>query len=474
MARRRGDPRAATSPNAEAALRWIDRYGDRDRDGFQEYATRSSHGYYNQGWKDAGDAIPHGRRHARAAADRDCASSRATSTTRSSGWPTSTRSSAGRRTPAGCGARRGCCSSGSTTTFWWEEEGTYYLGLDGAKQPIRSVASNAGHLLQSGIVPPERAGRVVKRLLADDMWSGWGIRTLSSDHAAYNPFSYHTGTVWPHDNAMIAGGFRRYGFDAEAAQVAKGMFDAAERLVALSPAGAVRRACPGARRASRSSTSGANVPQAWAAGSILRLIAILAGIHATTDGDGSRIYVNPALPDGCRPCTIRNLRAGRGSIDLAVRDGDGRGARRTRREFEVIHGPPPRAPDAPDLSARGAAAPTADAPPLSHALARTATGLPASPRPHGLRRPGTSAARPSAGPPRTDGVSTTCARGPDWAPSTHAVGGTAPPKAMSLLSTRRSGIAARGRGGHDRRGLEPRGCRTSWESQRPRGRDPGP
>ncbi len=116
--------------------------------------------------------------------------------------------------------------------FWWEEEGTYYLGLNGKKEPIRSVASNAGHLLGSGIVPRERAGRVVERLLADDMWSGWGIRTLSSDHAAYNPFSYHTGTVWPHDNAMIAGGFRRYGFDAEAARVAKGMFDAAERLVA--------------------------------------------------------------------------------------------------------------------------------------------------------------------------------------------------------------------------------------------------
>src|SRR5207237_1732902 len=105
-------------------------------------------------------------------------------------------------------------------------------GRDAQKRPIQRVASNAGHLLQSAIVPPERAERVVRRLLADDMWSGWGVRTLSSDHVAYNPFSYHTGTIWPHDNAMIAGGFRRYGFEAEAAQVAKGMFDAAERFVA--------------------------------------------------------------------------------------------------------------------------------------------------------------------------------------------------------------------------------------------------
>src|SRR3954462_7774030 len=81
--------------------------------------------------------------------------------------------------------------------LWWEEEGTYYFGLNGQKKPIKTVASNAGHLLQSGIVAPERAERVVRRLMAGDMWSGWGIRTLSSDHVAYNPFSYHTGTVWP-------------------------------------------------------------------------------------------------------------------------------------------------------------------------------------------------------------------------------------------------------------------------------------
>jgi glycogen debranching enzyme len=180
----------------------------------------------------------------------------------------------------------------------------------------------------------------VKRLLADDMWSGWGVRTLSSDHPAYSPFAYHTGTVWPHDNAMIAGGFRRYGFDAEAARIAKGLFDVAERQVAYR----VPELFAGLPRREASfpvQYLGANVPQAWAAGSILRLIAVLAGIHATSDREGSRLYVNPALPEWLPALTIRNLRAGRGSIDLALHDGSIDVLSNTS-AFEVIHGPAPR------------------------------------------------------------------------------------------------------------------------------------
>jgi glycogen debranching enzyme len=326
-------------PNAEAALRWIDRYGDRDRDGFQEYKTRSSHGYYNQGWKDAGDAIPH--------ADGTLAPLPiAVCELQGYVWDAKLRMAdvydlLGR--PADARRLRRDANElyeRFNETFWWKEEGTYYLGLDGNKRPIRSVASNAGHLLQSGIVPPERAGSVVKRLLADDMWSGWGVRTLSSNHLAYNPFSYHTGTVWPHDNALIAGGFRRYGFDAEAARVAKGLFDVAERQVAYRLpelfAGLPRR-----EASFPVQYLGANVPQAWAAGSILRLIAVLAGIHATSDHEGSRLYVNPALPDWLPELTIRNLRAGRGSIDLALRDGTVEVLSNSS-AFEVIHGPAPR------------------------------------------------------------------------------------------------------------------------------------
>ncbi len=157
--------------------------------------------------------------------------------------------------------------------FWWEDEGTYYLGLDGDKQPIRAVASNAGHLLWARAIEPERARRVATRLLAGDMWSGWGIRTLSADHVAYNPFSYQVGSVWPHDNAIIAAGFHHYGLDAEAAKVARGLFDAAasfdsRRLPEL---------FAGLERDEGSfpvQYLGANVPQAWSSAAVVHLVSV--------------------------------------------------------------------------------------------------------------------------------------------------------------------------------------------------------
>ena len=105
--------------------------------------------------------------------------------------------------------------------FWDEELGFYVYALDGNKNKVLTVASNAGHCLWSGIVPRERAKRVVDRLMAPDMWTGWGIRTLSADHRAFNPYNYQTGSVWPHDNALIAMGFKFYGFSVEAARVAQ-------------------------------------------------------------------------------------------------------------------------------------------------------------------------------------------------------------------------------------------------------------
>jgi glycogen debranching enzyme len=164
----------------------------------------------------------------------------------------------------------------------------------------------------------------VKRLLEEDMWSGWGIRTLAASHPYYNPFSYHTGSVWPHDNAMIAGGFRRYGFDEAASKVARGIFDAAEQF----PMHRLPELFSGLPRddgAFPVPYLGASAPQAWAAASVFRLVAVLCGVHALVTPEGKReLYVNPALPDWLPELTITNLRAGRGggSMDLRFRDGN--------------------------------------------------------------------------------------------------------------------------------------------------------
>src|SRR2546427_9649144 len=195
-------------PNAEAALKWMLEYGDRDRDGFQEYKTRSPRGFYCQGWKDSHDGIQHedGTIAPLPIALCELQGYAFDALLRMSEayqiWGDATRSAELRQ-------RAVRLYEDFNERFWWEEEGTYYLGLDGHKRPIRSVASNAGHCLASGIVPPDRANRVVDRLMQPDMWSGWGIRTLSTKHPSYNPYSYHLGSVWPHDNATIAGGFRR-------------------------------------------------------------------------------------------------------------------------------------------------------------------------------------------------------------------------------------------------------------------------
>jgi glycogen debranching enzyme len=325
-------------PNVEAAMAWIDRWGDRDDDGLQEYKTRSSHGYYNQAWKDAGDAIQH--------ADGTLAPlPLAVCELQGYAYDAKVRlADIYDRLDRPRDARR--LRSQAARLFdqvneqlWWEEEGTYYLGLDGSKKPIKSVASNAGHLLFSGIVPPERAGRVVARLMADDLWSGWGIRTLSSEHPGYNPFSYHTGTVWPHDNAIVAAGFHRYGFHAEAARIARATFDAAERFQANRLpelfAGLVRE-----ESTFPVQYLGANVPQAWAAGCVIQLVSMLAGIDARSDADGSRIYVDPALPDWLPELSIANLRAGRGQVSLRISNGNVETTSNTT-GFEVVRGPAP-------------------------------------------------------------------------------------------------------------------------------------
>ncbi|MDQ3106887.1 MAG: amylo-alpha-1,6-glucosidase, partial [Actinomycetota bacterium] len=207
------------------------------------------------------------------------------------------------------------------TRFWWEEEGTYYLGLDGHKEPIESVTSNPGLLLWLRAVAPKRAALVARRLLTSDMWSGWGIRTLSSAHPAYNPFSYQLGSVWPHDNAFAACGFRNYGLDAEASQVARGFFDAAERFTARR----LPELFAGLERDNGAfpvQYLGANVPQAWASGAVVHLIAVLLGLEA--NAAAGELVVRPALPEWLPEVRVERLAVGNACVDLCVqRDADG-------------------------------------------------------------------------------------------------------------------------------------------------------
>jgi glycogen debranching enzyme len=293
-------------------LEWIDQSGDLDGDGFQEYLSRSSQGYENVGWKDSGDAVvyPDGSqvRQPKALCELQGyvfdAWVRMAEAFDALGEPA--RAAELRRKAAALQAR-------FEARFWCEDLGFYAFGLDPEKQPIRTIASNAGHCLWSGIADAAHAERVVRRFFEPDMWSGWGIRTLSARNPAYNPFSYQLGSVWPHDNGIIAMGFARYGFAAEAARVARDISEAASyfagyRLPELY-AGIERR--PGTFPVQY---LGANVPQAWAAGSTFHLLQAMLGLQA--DAPRSRLYVNPHLPRWLPDLTLSGIRVGASRLDL--------------------------------------------------------------------------------------------------------------------------------------------------------------
>jgi glycogen debranching enzyme len=191
--------------------------------------------------------------------------------------------------------------------------GFYAYALDGDKKQVQTIASNSGHLLWSGIASPEHAARVVTRLMAPDMWSGWGVRTLSSDNPAYNPFSYQNGSVWPHDNGIIAMGFKRYGFAREAALIARDISEAASYFVFYR----LPELYAGMKRESGAfpvQYLGANVPQAWAAGSVFHLLQAILGLDA--DGHKKVLYIDPVLPPWLPDITLRNLRVGTSTVTL--------------------------------------------------------------------------------------------------------------------------------------------------------------
>ena len=211
--------------NVEAALHWIDRYGDRDGDGFVEYQRQSADGLLHQGWKDSDDAVFHA----------DGSPARGPiALCEVQGYVY-----AARRAGAALAAVLGQAERAAELTrqaealrerfeqaFWCEELSTYALALDGDKRPCRVRTSNAGQCLFTGIASPERARRVARTLLGPESFSGWGIRTVAASESRYNPMGYHNGSVWPHDNALIAQGLARYGLAEKALQIWTGLFEA--------------------------------------------------------------------------------------------------------------------------------------------------------------------------------------------------------------------------------------------------------
>lgn len=307
----------AVRPHVERALAWIDTDGDVDGDGLQEYRTRArTGGYYNQGWKDSGDAIVD-ERGERASLPIALCEHQGLVVAAKRAWADVLErvyeDDAGARRLRGEADR---LAELIEDRFWWEEEGTYVLGLDGDKRPLRTVTSNPGHLLWCQAVEPSRGRRVAARLLADDMWSGWGIRTLSAAHPAYNPFSYQLGSVWPHDNVIAAAGMRSYGMDDEAARVLRAVFDAAARFRSMRLpelfAGLDRR--PGSFPVQY---LGANVPQAWASGAVVQALAVLLGLEA--DAPAGELRLRPALPHWLTEVRLTRLGVGSTAAELAVR-----------------------------------------------------------------------------------------------------------------------------------------------------------
>jgi glycogen debranching enzyme len=303
-------------PNIEAALLWCDSFGDKDQDGFVEYHPENSSSLTNQGWKDSGDSIFHTDGSQAQGPIALCevqgyvyAAKRAAATLSEMLGHTSLSEA--------LAAESEVLRRRFHEAFWCEEIGTYALALDGAKRPCRVRSSNAGHALFTGIADPACAEPVAASLTSPEAFSGWGIRTISQGESRYNPISYHNGSIWPHDNALIVLGFARYGLKAQAAKVFSGMFDAAgsqdlRRLPELF--------CGFGRRPRRGPTAYpvACAPQAWASAAPFAFLAACIGLSLRQDSNEIR-FEDPRLPDFLDELTIRNLQLGETRADIRLR-----------------------------------------------------------------------------------------------------------------------------------------------------------
>lgn len=303
-------------PHIQAALSWMTTYGDRDGDGFVEYGRQTEEGLINQGWKDSHDSVFH---------EDGTLAKGPIALAEVQAYAYGAWQSAGEIArklgfedlAAEYDGRAKVLRKSFDEYFFDEALGTYVLALDGRKKPCRVRSSNAGHVLLTGLALTERANSVARVLMAPPSFCGWGVRTVAATESRYNPMSYHNGSIWPHDNALIAAGLARYGLRREAARIFEGLFGAStyidlRRLPELF--------CGFPRQRSQGPTfyPVACAPQAWAAAAPLFMIQACLGLGF--DPDQSRIiFEEPVLPDFLHEVTLRNLAIDGRSADVTLR-----------------------------------------------------------------------------------------------------------------------------------------------------------
>ncbi len=309
-------------PSAQGCLEWLRRYGDLDGDGLYEYQTRSRQGVANQAWKDSGDAIvwPDGRvaEPPLGTCEQQGFAYEAWLRAAELLWMSGERGQALRafRHARDLKAR-------FNDAFWMEDEQFYALALDRRKRQIRSIASNAGDALATGIIAGERSEPVVERLFSDELYSGWGVRTLSNRHPAFNPYSYHRGSVWPAENAAIMVGLRRYGYYEQLQRLAAGLLDITaifehRRLPEVFSGHARDRRHPFPAVYPRACS-----PQAWSASAIILSVQMLLGLYPYAPA--ALLFLDPALPAWLPELELYHLHVGAAEVSLRFERGeDGR------------------------------------------------------------------------------------------------------------------------------------------------------
>jgi glycogen debranching enzyme len=305
-------------PHVERALEWIDRYGDVDGDGFVEYSRRSSTGLVQQGWKDSQDSVFHADG---TLAEPPIALCEVQGYVFEAKQQAAVLATALGDTPRANRLRSEAekLRQAFEAQFWCEDLSCYAIALDGRKQPCRVRTSNAGQVLFSAIAQRDRARRVAELLTSPQMFSGWGIRTVASTEARYNPMSYHNGSVWPHDNGMIVAGFSRYGFDDLTSVPLTGLFDAS---VWLESRRLPELFCGFHRRSGEGPTlyPVACSPQAWAAGVVFQLLQSC--LRLRFDPSTHELLVErPMLPPFLKDLTISGLAVPGGTVDLEFTQG---------------------------------------------------------------------------------------------------------------------------------------------------------